>query len=84
MHYFQNLILCPVIFFSQLFALWFFYNQKAGKDKLLDREHQNICFMFHNIFFHKNTMGECETPSLFQKEKLGLQNLIFRKCYFQA
>ena len=27
--------------------------------------------MFCNIFFHKNTVGECETPSLLQKEKRG-------------
>ena len=34
-----------------------------------DRERENIYFVFHNNFFHKNTVGECETPSLLQKEK---------------
>ena len=42
------------------------------KTKSLEREHEIICFMFCNIFFHKNTVGADEAPSsLLQKEKRG-------------
>ena len=54
--------LYPISFFSQLFALWFFSTQKAGKDKI-------IRFMFRNNLLRKNTVGESGLPSQLQKEK---------------
>ena len=52
------------------YLLFDFLHSKGGKRQiLLEREHEIICFMFLNNFFHKNTVGESEAPSLFQKEK---------------
>ena len=44
----------------------------------LERKHEIICFMFRNNFFHKNIVGEGK------KKNVGLQNLMFRKRYFQT
>ena len=37
-----------------------------------------------NNFFHKNTVGESEASSLFQKEKRRPAKSDVSKCYFQT
>ena len=73
---FINTILSKINFISSKFLLsailFFDFSTVKRREKTnsLDREHKTICFMFRNIFFlNKNTVGECETPSLLQKEK---------------
>ena len=70
---FINIILSKINFISSKFLLsaicsLIFLQSKGGKRQTLCKEHKNICFMFRNNFFHKNTVGECEIPSLLQKE----------------
>ena len=40
----------------------------SGKEKLFVKKNF-VCLMLHNIFFHKNMVGEKSPPSLFLKEK---------------
>ena len=52
---------------------YFFFDfapvKRQKKTNPLEIEHEIICFMFRNNFFHKNTMEESEAPSLLYKEK---------------
>ena len=71
---FINAILLKINFISSKFLLshicsLIFLQSKGGKIQTLWIE--NICFMFRNNFFHKNTVAESETPSLLQKRKRG-------------
>ena len=71
-------------FVSHLFALCFLCKeQKWEKTNFLDRKHEIICFMFHNNFFHKNTSERAKPSRCFKKGNLGVQDLMFVKCYFQ-
>ena len=73
--------LCPLV---QLFALLFFYTQKVGKEKLFEDKTQNKFFHVSQwFFFHKSALGKRSALLLLQKRSVGLQNLIFQKCYFQ-
>ena len=40
--------------------------------------------MFRNNFFHKASWERARHPCYFKKRNVGLQNLMFRKCYFQT
>ena len=55
--------------------------KRQEKRNSLDREHENIFFMF-TIIFSIKTAGECETPLLLKKkkgrsEKSDVSNVLF-------
>ena len=70
--------------FSSLGYLLFEFSPKGGNRQTLWKENKIICFTFRNIFFHKNTVKESEAPSVLQKEKRGLENLMLQKCYIRT
>ena len=56
--------------------------KRRKKTNCLVGEHKIICFMFRNNFFHKNTVGESDVPSLLQKEKRRSANSHVWKVLF--
>ena len=50
--------------------------KRHEKTNSLDREHEIICFMLCNTFFHKNTVGESKTPLLLQKNESAKSDVL--------
>ena len=58
--------------------------ERREKTNSLEKQHKIICFMFHNNFSIRTLCKRAKHHCCFKKRSVGLQNLMFGKCYLQA
>ena len=61
-----------------------FLHSKGGKRQTLWKENTKPFVCFAKIFSVRTLRETARHPRCFEKKSVGLQNLMFRKCYFQT
>ena len=71
-------------FISQYLLFDFAPVERQEKKNSFDRKHEIICCMSRNDVLPSEHCGKEAHPRYFKKRSVGLENVMFLKCYFQA